>query len=125
MYDHLIKDQFLEVEENGETFVFFIDERNMLQFVGSFCEELEYYSPSVKSFFESLKGSRDLNMMHLTVDFDFETNMYFLNGTFHLPKSSNEFMGLLSLIKDQVFGLKDKFQKALETDLVYVKNINN
>ena len=53
MYQHLIKTGFLELEEEGETLVFFIDQCNQLQFVGSFCEELEYISPNVKSFFES------------------------------------------------------------------------
>ncbi|NGX30914.1 MAG: hypothetical protein K940chlam8_00269 [Chlamydiae bacterium] len=125
MYNHLIKTGFLELEEEGETLVFFIDQQNQLQFVGSFCEELEYTSSSVKSFFESLTFNRDLHALNLTIDFNEETNLHFINGTFQIPASSCEFMGLLSLIKDQVLNLKHKFHDALETDLLPIKRFNH
>ena len=121
MYNDLIKDQYLEFEENDQIFVFFIDQGNKLQFVGSFMDEMDYFSPSVKSFFESCAQNRDLKALNLTVDLDPKTNLYFVNGSWEMPQSSIEFFSLVTLIKDALFSLDRELKGALEQDLIYVK----
>jgi hypothetical protein len=121
MYNELIKDQYLEFEEGDQTFVFFIDLANQLQFVGSFIDEIDYLSPNVKSFFDSLKNDRNLRALNLTVDFDETTQLYFVNGAWEMTRSAIEFYSLISLIKDELIFLKKRYQEALELDLIYVK----